>query len=156
MMSTSQHSAAAAAPEDEVAAWLLKRRHEELGMMFRAAWDNYIKFYTVFLTFNVAAMGWLLTHDPKIVIPKSIYQVLAVVFIVQSILTAITSGSLAIYSRRVGVEHTRVERDILGAVASPAALIGTRAIPVEFAMWAGWANAGAMVGMSCAWAYIGF
>jgi hypothetical protein len=124
--------------------------------MFRAVWDYYIKFYTVFLTFSVAAMGWLLTRDGNDSVPKKIHYVLAIVFIAQSMLTATTSASIALYSRRVGREHARVEGDMLGAVAAPSALIGTGAIPVDLAMWSGWANAVAMLGMSVAWAYIGF
>jgi hypothetical protein len=143
-------------PEDSVVFWLLKRRHEELGAMFRAAWDNYIKFYTVFLTFSVAAMGWLLTHDPKVLISTGICHVLAIVFIVQSMLTAMTSVFLAIYSRRLGREYARVESDVLGAMSWPPSLIGTQAIPVELGVWAAFANAAAMIRMSCAWGYIGF
>jgi len=141
--------------EDSTALWLLKRRHEELGTMFRAAWDNYIKFYTVFLTFSVAAMGWLLSREGPGPVPKNVDHVVAIVFIAQSVLTAITSASIATYSRRVGREYAEIEKELLGPSQAPSALIGTETIPIKLALWAGWANAAAMIGMSYAWAYIG-
>jgi hypothetical protein len=42
--------------------WILKRRHEDLGVTVRMCWDLYIKFYTVFLTFSVIGLGWILTR----------------------------------------------------------------------------------------------
>jgi hypothetical protein len=124
--------------------------------MFRTSWDNYIKFYTVFLTFSVAAMGWLLTSGGVPQRPPTIDHVLAYALIGQSFLTAITSAAIAMYSRAVAQQHARVEDAVLGELPAPTALIGTKAIPVELAIWAGWANAVAMLGMCFAWAYIGF
>ena len=43
--------------------WLIKRRHEDLSQTFRTSWDLYIKFYTVFLTFSIAALGLLLSRN---------------------------------------------------------------------------------------------
>src|SRR5882762_4324119 len=51
--------------------WILKRRYEDLGVTVRMCWDLYIKFYTVFLTFSVVGLGWILTrpgdaqHSPR-------------------------------------------------------------------------------------------
>lgn len=80
----------------------------------------------------------------------------ATVMIVQSLLTAATSASVALYSRRIGGEHLLIETDVLGKIPKPPALVDTMLIPVDLAMWSGWANAAAMSGMSIAWAYIGF
>ena len=46
--------------------WILKRRHEDLGVTVRMCWDLYIKFYTVFLTFSVVGLGWVLTRPDDI------------------------------------------------------------------------------------------
>src|SRR5256886_13984005 len=46
--------------------WILKRRHEDLGVTVRMCWDLYIKFYTVFLTFSVVGLGWVLTRPGDI------------------------------------------------------------------------------------------
>jgi hypothetical protein len=67
-------------PDDGVVLWLLKRRHEDLGTMFRAVWDNYIKFYTVFLIFSVTALGWLLSRAGTETLPVKIDHVVAIVF----------------------------------------------------------------------------
>jgi hypothetical protein len=155
-MGSSHTAPVIAAPDDGVALWLLKRRHEDLGTMFRAVWDNYIKFYTVFLTFSVTALGWLLSHTGADAPPVKIDHVVSVVFIVQSVLTSITSGALAVYSRRVAREYAQLEKTLLGTTPVPPALIGIETIPVKLAMWAGWANAAAMLGMASAWRYVGF
>jgi len=42
--------------------WILKRRHEDLGVTVRMCWDLYVGFYTVFLTFSVVGLGWILTR----------------------------------------------------------------------------------------------
>ncbi|QNI30843.1 hypothetical protein H7849_17200 [Alloacidobacterium dinghuense] len=124
--------------------------------MFRAAWDNYIKFYTVFLTFSLGAMGWLLTFTEKNKPSPRIYHVIAIVFIVKSLLTVITSASIARYSSRVGIEYAQTEKDVLGSVPTPPTLLNTQAIPVTMAVWAGWANAVAMTAMIVAWVIVGF
>ena len=79
--------------------WVLKQRVQDLGTTFRAVWDIYIKFYTVFLTFSLAALSWLIEH--KITSSHS-HKVIAVVFIGQSLLTSITSGAIGFYSYKAG------------------------------------------------------
>lgn len=142
--------------EDSADVWLLKRRHEDMSTMFRTCWDLYIKFYTVFLTFSVAAMGWLLARDQNNRVPPKVFHVIAVVLIAQSLLTATTSAAMAFYSRRVARDHIRLENAVLGSAPVQTALIETSAVPVALATWSGWANAVAMLGMCYAWWYIAF
>jgi hypothetical protein len=118
-------------------------------------WDNYIKFYTAFLTFSVTALGWLLSCAGDEALPVKIDHVVAVVFIAQSVLTSITSGALAVYLRRGAREYAQLEKTLLRATPVPTALIGIATIPVKLAMWAGWTNAAAMLGMASAWRYVG-
>jgi hypothetical protein len=47
----------------EQTVWVLRSRYAELGLNLRAAWDVYIRFYTVFLTFSMAALAWTLACD---------------------------------------------------------------------------------------------
>ena len=64
--------------------WILKRRHEDLGVTVRMCWDLYIKFYTVFLTFSVIGLGWILTRPADMqTIPRG-RQVIAIVFAMPS------------------------------------------------------------------------
>lgn len=43
--------------KDSTEYWFLRRRLEEIGLMFHAVWTIYITFYTVFLTFTGVAFG---------------------------------------------------------------------------------------------------
>jgi len=114
--------------------------------MFRTVWDLYIKFYTVFLTFSLAAMSWLIEH--KITSSHS-HKVIAVVFIGQSLLTSITSGAIGIYSYTVGKQLSGVEIALLAGIHLPAALKRMQTIPSGLGLWSGFANAAAMIGMAC-------
>jgi len=135
--------------------WLLRRRHEDLSEMFRTCWELYIKFYTVFLTFTMAAMGLLLARDEKMLkLSDEVVHVLVFVFVGQSLLTATTSAFLALYSRKVAKDHASLERAMLRSLPTPPALLQTKTIPLGIATWAGWANAIAMVGMAYAWVHI--
>jgi hypothetical protein len=138
--------------EDSTDVWLLKRRHEDTSTMFRTSWDIYIKFYTVFLTFSMAAMGLVLTRTP----PKNVAHILAEVFIGESLLCAISSAFMAVYTRWVARDLRRLEKALLGSAPAPGVIAETSAIPSGLASWAGWANAVGMVGLGCAWAYIAF
>ena len=133
--------------------WVLKQRTKELGTMFRTVWDIYIKFYTVFLTFSLAAMGWLIEH--KITSSHS-HKIIAGVFIGQSLLTAITSGAIGFYSYKVGKQLSGVELTLLTGINLPPALRRAQTIPSGLGLWAGFANASAMILMSLVWYWIGF
>lgn len=133
--------------------WVLKQRVQELGTTFRTVWDIYIKFYTVFLTFSLAAMSLLIEH--KITSPHS-HKVIAAVFIGQSVLTAITSGAIGVYSYRVRKHLYGVELTLLTGIHLSPALKRAQTIPSGLGLWSGFANAAAMLGMACVWFWIGF
>ena len=78
--------------------WILKRRHEDLGVTVRMCWDLYIKFYTVFLTFSVIGLGWILTRPGDAQMIPRARQLIAVVFLIQTILTAATSAGIGLYT----------------------------------------------------------
>lgn len=131
--------------------WLIKRRHEDLSQTFRTSWDLYIKFYTVFLTFSITALGWLLTQkEPSPLTARSVATI-ATVFIVQTILTAITSAAMAVYSKRVAASQQHLEAGLPGAP-----LKVKTAVPVQLTLWAGLANCAAMIGMTIVWMRVGF
>ena len=133
--------------------WVLKQRVQDLGTTFRAVWDIYIKFYTVFLTFSLAALSWLIEH--KITSSHS-HKVIAVVFIGQSLLTSITSGAIGFYSYKAGKQLSGVEITLLTGVPLPPALKRTQTVPSGLGLWSGFANAAAMIGMACVWYWVGF
>lgn len=131
--------------------WLIKRRHEDLSQTFRTSWDLYIKFYTVFLTFSIAALGLLLSRNDSSPAWSRSLRTIATVFIVQTILTAITSGAMALYSTRVARCQAMLESQLPGA---PLAV--RSAVPVELTLWAGLANCAAMFAMVVVWVRVGF
>src|SRR5215467_13757228 len=89
--------------------WILKRRHEDLSLTFRSSWDLYIRFYTVFLTFSVIGLGWVLTGPAEIRMVPRAKQVITIVFLIQTILTAVTSGAMALYTEHVAHEQEQIE-----------------------------------------------
>jgi hypothetical protein len=146
----------ASAPQDQTSIdWLLKKRIEEIGTMFRAIWDNYIKFYTVFLTFSLGALGWLIEHGESKALTHS-HTVIVIVFMGQSILTSITSVAVAIYSRRMAQDLASLEQELLATASKPSVILSANPIPVSIALWAGIANAFAMLGMTAEWYRVGF
>lgn len=135
--------------------WILKRRHEDLGVTVRMCWDLYIKFYTVFLTFSVIGLGWILTRPADVqTIPRG-KQVIAIVFLVQTILTAITSAGIALYTGHVATDQDHIE-DLL-TQSHPGGRPSVRpAVPSLLAQWGGWSNCAAMLAMAALWVYTGF
>ena len=81
--------------------WILKRRHEDLSLTVRASWSLYIQFYTVFLTVSVIGLGWMLTRPADAPMVPRAKHVIAIVFVIQTVLTAITSAVMALYTLRV-------------------------------------------------------
>ncbi len=135
--------------------WILKRRHEDLGVTVRMCWDLYIKFYTVFLTFSVIRLGWVLTRPGDIQMLPRAKQVIAIVFVIQTLLTAITSAAIALYTVHVAQDQGHIE-DLL-TQSHP----GTRpsikpAVPAFLAQLGGWSNRAAMLAMAALWLYVGF
>lgn len=139
--------------EDANLAWVLKQRIQDLGTTFRTVWDIYIKFYTVFLTFSLAAITLLIEHKFS---NSHSHKVIAVVFIGQSLLTSITSGAIGFYSYKVGSQLSGVEITLLTGVHLPPSLKRAQTIPSGLGLWCGFANAAAMVGMACVWFWVGF
>lgn len=129
--------------------WVLRRRYAELGLNLRAAWDIYIRFYTVFLTFSMAALAWAFANDERL---PAVHMV-AWAFVTQTMMTAITSMLMSLHSRRVRKDQERIEALLLETdrVPPPSA---PPAISVAMTMWAGWANCLAMTAMAAIWLYV--
>src|SRR5438046_6617556 len=124
--------------------WILKRRHEDLCVTVRRCWDLYIKFYTVFLTFSVIGLGWMLTRPGDIAMLPRAKQVIAIVFLIQTILTAMTSGGIALYTVHVAHDQEQIEQ--LLTQSHPSARPPIRpAVPALLAQWGGWSNCAAML-----------
>lgn len=138
--------------------WLLKSRYADLGTTFRTVWDLYIKFYTVFLTFNIAALGLFLSKDPfptqlgKTGSKPDIHVfVLILVFAAQSALLCGTSILIAKYSRKAAADQQRLENELLVEDAQAKVPGFESVFPLALARWAALANATVMLGMVAIW-----
>ena len=134
--------------------WLMKSRYSDLGTTFRTVWDLYIKFYTVFLTFNIAALGFFLSENGflvKLGAMGSKHKLLVSVFAVQSLLLGGTSILMATYSKRAADDQRRLEIELLVEGAKEP-VPGFRSVfPLGLARWAALANATVMLGMVAIW-----
>ena len=135
--------------------WILKRRHEDLSLTVRTSWSLYIQFYTVFLTVSVVGLGWVLTRPADAQIDPRAKHVIAIVFVIQTLLTAITSAAMALYTMRVARDQEHIERLLVQSRVD--ALPSVRpAVPASLARFAGWFNCAAMIAMAALWLYVGF
>ena len=135
--------------------WILKRRHEDLSLTVRTSWSLHIQFYTVFLTVSVVGLGWVLTRPVDAPIVPRAKHVIAIVFVIQTLLTAITSGAMALYTSHVAGQHEEIENCLVQSHASTLPACGP-AVPTSLARLAGWFNCAAMIAMAALWLYVGF
>jgi len=129
--------------------WLLQKHYEEINTNFRTSWDLYIKFYTVFLTFNVAALAALL--GAKVDLGDRSKWLVIGAFVVQDLLCAATSGFMARFSVRSGKLLDEARMALLAGSGHRFEGLDGRSLPVELGRWAGWANCGAMLTMVALW-----
>ena len=135
--------------------WILKRRHEDLSLTVRASWSLYMQFYTVFLTVSVVGLGWVLTRPADAPIVPRAKHVIAIVFMIQTLLTAITSVAMALYTMRVARDQEQIENCLVQLHAATPAACGL-AVPASLARFAGWFNCAAMLAKAALWLYVGF
>jgi|ERR1700728_3464098 hypothetical protein len=137
-----------------------ERRLTEIGNMFRACWNTYIIFYTVFLTFSITAIGlvggWIVANAEHLDWRKiALIHTVTGLFIFQSVLACVTSASLALYSQHAGHAYNSLEERLLEA-KPPEFLKLNKPVPVKLATYAGLASAISMIVKACIWFYIGF
>ncbi|HEX4965089.1 MAG TPA: hypothetical protein VF173_30050 [Thermoanaerobaculia bacterium] len=129
--------------------WLLQKQYEEINTNFRTAWDLYIKFYTVFLTFNVAALAALFSNNFALA-EKSKWLVIGA-FVLQDLLCAATSGLMAKFSQHSAEKLEQARTELLKDSAEHGDGIHAGSLPINLGRWAGWANCGAMLAMVVLW-----
>jgi hypothetical protein len=117
--------------------WLIKKQLDELSIQFRAVWDLYVKFYTVFLTFTIASLGATI----KYIDGPWAKAVIGLCFIAQNIVSGITAFRIAHYSLRTKGKA----EDLAGAGGQISgeelhSSVKTSTIPGELGYWAGMAN----------------
>ena len=117
--------------------WLVKKYFDEISLAWRTAWDLYLKFYTIFLTFNGTALGLTMKyiHDcrPRIVI--------CIFFMAQNVISAVTAVKVAQFSK----EYERRFQDVakLAARLSNSKLpseLSRPPVPGDLGSWGGTGN----------------
>lgn len=74
--------------------WLRQKYIDEASLQFRTVWDLYLKFYTVFLTFNITALGLTI----QFVKGSDQRLVLVLAFILQNVVASITAARISVFS----------------------------------------------------------
>lgn len=121
--------------------WILRKNLEETSLNFRTVWDLYLKFYTVFLTFNIVAMAWLFGDKAKVPKGWPLYFMVAV-FATQCVLTGITSWLVAEYSGKTQKILEKAKEQLLlhaQEIVDPSIECGG-GLPIGLGQWGGWAN----------------
>jgi hypothetical protein len=131
--------------------WVLQKQYEEVNTTFRSSWDLYITFYTVFLTFDIAAMAFIIGDKDKSEPMLAHRPLIVSVFLLQTLLTAITSAFMAVFSEDSLRLLEEARSALLRQDSTPEPEIPKISLPTALAKWAGWANCGAMVAMAIAW-----
>ena len=132
--------------EDEIQFWMAKKKYDEINRYCRFCWDMYLKFYTVFLTMNVAGLGLVVQY-----IDINRRWPLIVAFAIQNTLSAITAVSMGLYSRSVASQLIALRHQITGVreFDPPAS-----SVPAQLMWWAGLANAIASITLVFCWVAI--
>jgi len=75
--------------------------------------------------------------------------------VIQTLLTAITSAAMALYTSRVAHDQEEIENCLVQSHAAALPSVGP-AVPTSLARFAGWFNRAAMIAMAALWLYVGF
>jgi hypothetical protein len=123
-------------------------QYQELGMSLRSSWDIYIKFFTVFITFNVIAIGAVVERVDPINRP-----LMAAAFIAQNLLASGTALGLAWYTKKCRGQLERIADVLLQGTPRHVnrAVLREAPIPGTTGVWAGIANFIAHVSLIGIW-----
>ena len=125
--------------------WFAKLMIEKIHESYRAVWELYIKFDTVFITANFIAFA---AYDP---INNGAF--LAWAFVLQNLVTAITSFCLAIYSHRTSKRYSEACNTIVQMfpINKPLNGIAECPIPGWLGVYSGAANVIAHLVLATFW-----
>lgn len=117
--------------------WLPKTLLEEHTTWFRAVWDLYIKFYTVFLTVNFIAIGLVVEH-----VSLNHRWPIVLAFVVQHIVSAGTAVFMAKYSTTIAGKYNRICHSIIESDSSTEYLrdVASTPAPSWFPRYCSYAN----------------
>ena len=132
--------------------WLIRRQLDDLGMQVRTVWDLYLKWYTVFLTANVAGLALTVQY----VHPEHRKPVVWA-FILQNFISSFTALSVGIFSERSARRATELAAEIIlpeMCSAKDRKLILKSTIPGRLGLWSGIANLLSHAAMILCWYFV--
>jgi hypothetical protein len=130
------------------AIWLQRTYYQETVRVFIHAWDLYVKFWTVFITFNVVSLGFASR------IPVGGRSVVVAAFVVQNLLTLGTSFWIARYSKDTDKKLSSLASHLAGANTDVAEVAKGSPVPTRLAAWGGYANCIASICLIVCWVVV--
>lgn len=136
----------------------IETRIREIGDSARHSWSEYMKWYTVFLSFNLVGLAYVAGN--YISEERYLFRAIAVAVFI-SFLTIGIFGSILITYRTISAGKNSAAartklRDLVktsyGSETANFAL--TEPIPIDLAIWTGFANAGGLLGLIVVWALL--
>jgi hypothetical protein len=126
-------------PTSDGVDWLRKKQFDEVSLQFRSTWDMYLKFYTVFLTFNITALGLTIQYVHGVNRAP-----IVIAFLLQNVNALITGMRIGQFSRDMSHRLSKICNDIMqkeGNHSEDSSFLTDSAIPGELGYWGGIANA---------------
>lgn len=129
--------------------WAYELYLKELCQTFRATWEAYLKFYTVFLTVNMVAVGVVMEVRDA----ETTLAVIVIIFLIQNLVSLGTALGIVWYSRNVSREVRQHFYAIAPSLAVKASV--NSPLPGPLTIWGGTANAIGQLALIGAWLYLG-
>ena len=89
--------------------WLGRKLLDDIATAYGTVWDLYLRFYTLFLTFSIGALGLTVQY-----VKREDRKVIVWVFAIQNVLCAITALKIADFSA-VSMEMDAVRQEAIAA-----------------------------------------
>jgi hypothetical protein len=140
-------------PLEAPESWLAKKTYDELSLQFRTVWDIYIKWYTVFLSVNVLALGAVVQY-----VHQENRWIIVLSFVIQNVLGLGTAVMIARFSAATA---SRIET-VIRCIVSPEIVDGVprelrdSPIPGKLGAWSGYANAIGNAALIAGWIALPF
>jgi hypothetical protein len=81
---------------------------EALNSQLLGAWDIYVKFFTVFLTVNITALGVVVTK----IRPGKARSVISITFFIQNVIAFVTGIMMARYTGQITEQLARIASEL--------------------------------------------
>jgi hypothetical protein len=133
---------------ESVRLWVLQKQYEEYLQQFKTAWDLYLKFYTVFLVFNLTAFSFTaekVSADNRLPI--------VIIFVFQNICSAGTALHMSFLGRTT-IKRLNPISDAILSNSSEKDIALKPPVLTGIAFWAGFANTLSHIGYICCWIFI--